>query len=339
MLNYLGRLRRPNLEPENSLRMDIFLRHSCNYKNTRRTHLPVGKQHTDHMKLSKRKFQAPMTPSHSQTGHLLPLIRDLHCLLAALERHSCRVLLGRYGALLGFVLDEGDPLPAGHQTHLAETVEAAENLRKRIHGEVVGEVLNEENLVRRQVLVGNNRGGGRSGGLESSAARGLRGSGGEVWGCSGSTGDWPLETLLLFCGFERSFLIYATGRGRRLVRGKNTSPNRTGVHREREALPFSARRLLRCVSNSSASPVILTVASLLVRASASCIGFSKSSKPWISSMAFCADSGLSKTTKAWPFALRFVFAMMSITFPYSEKIASRDSLRTSGLTRSSRLRT
>ncbi|KAK1834160.1 hypothetical protein QBC39DRAFT_424394 [Podospora conica] len=63
------------------------------------------------------------------------------------------------------------------------------------------------------------------------------------------------------------------------------------------------RRLL-CASNSSSLPVFKTVASLRVRARARCMGFSNSSKPWISSMAASADSGLSKTTKAWPLALR-----------------------------------
>lgn len=104
-------------------------------------------------------------------------------------------------------------------------------------------------------------------------------------------------------------------------------------------MPFSAMRRRLCASNSSSLPVLRTVASLRVRASARCMGFSNSSKPWISSMAASADSGLSKTTKAWPLALRLVLATMSMTLPYSEKMARRVSLRTSGLTRSSRLRT
>jgi hypothetical protein len=56
-------------------------------------------------------------------------------------------------------------------------------------------------------------------------------------------------------------------------------------------------------------------------------------------MAAWADSGLSKTTKAWPFAFKFVLATMSMTFPYSEKMARSVSFNTSGLTRSSRFRT
>lgn len=97
------------------------------------------------------------------------------------------------------------------------------------------------------------------------------------------------------------------------------------------------RRL--CASNSSSLPVCITVASLRVRAIATCMGFSKSSKPCTSSIAACADSALSKTTNAWPLALRFVLATMSITLPYSEKMACSACLSGSGLTRSSRLRT
>jgi len=44
-------------------------------------------------------------------------------------------------------------------------------------------------------------------------------------------------------------------------------------------IPFSASRLRLCCSNSSSSPILFTVASLLVFAITSCIGFSKSSKP------------------------------------------------------------
>ncbi len=103
--------------------------------------------------------------------------------------------------------------------------------------------------------------------------------------------------------------------------------------------PFSAMRRRLWLSNSSSLPVCSTVASLRVRARATCIGLSKSSKPCTSVTAAWADSGESKTTKAWPLALRLVLATMSITLPYSEKMARNACLSGSGLTRSSRLRT
>lgn len=104
-------------------------------------------------------------------------------------------------------------------------------------------------------------------------------------------------------------------------------------------IPFSASLLLLCDSSSSSVPCNLTVASLRVRAKSSCIGLSNSSKPCTSSMARAADSALSKTMKAWPFALRFFLATTSMMLPYSLKISSSASFSCSILMRSSRLRT
>lgn len=95
------------------------------------------------------------------------------------------------------VLDEGDALPARDQTHLAEALEAAKDFGERLDVEVVGEVLHEENLVRGQVLVGDDGGGAGPGGLEPGAARRLGRSAGEIGRGSRGAGDWALETLLL----------------------------------------------------------------------------------------------------------------------------------------------
>ena len=56
-------------------------------------------------------------------------------------------------------------------------------------------------------------------------------------------------------------------------------------------------------------------------------------------MAREAAEAESKTMKAWPLALRLVFATRSMMVPYSEKISVREDLRASSLMRSSRLRT
>ncbi len=71
---------------------------------------------------------------------LLPLVCDLHDLVAVAQRHASRGLLGRDGALLGVVLDEGDALAAGHQTDLAEAVDAAEDVGQGVDVAVVGQV-------------------------------------------------------------------------------------------------------------------------------------------------------------------------------------------------------
>lgn len=104
-------------------------------------------------------------------------------------------------------------------------------------------------------------------------------------------------------------------------------------------IPFSASLLLLCDSSSSSVPCNLTVASLRVLAKSSCIGLSNSSNPCTSSIACAADSALSKTMKAWPFALIFFLATMSTMLPYSLKISSSASFSCSILMRSSRLRT
>lgn len=104
-------------------------------------------------------------------------------------------------------------------------------------------------------------------------------------------------------------------------------------------IPFSANRLLLWLSNSSSSPLLFTLASLLVFANANCIGFSKSSKPCTSSMAFCADSTLSNTMNACPLAFKLVLATISIISPYSEKSSVKASLSCSMRMRSSRFLT
>ena len=103
-------------------------------------------------------------------------------------------------------------------------------------------------------------------------------------------------------------------------------------------IPFSASRLRLWLSKSSSLPCLFTVASLRVFANASCISLPNSSKPCTSSMAFCAPSTVSKTINAWPFALRFVFATMSMIVPYSENSSRRDSISWVTWMRSSRLR-
>lgn len=90
---------------------------------------------------------SPLTPSRSlllqrsssrPSCYSLPLVRHLDELGAVADGHAGRVLLGRDGARLGLVLDEGDALAAGHEAHLAETFEAAEDGGEGLDVVVVG---------------------------------------------------------------------------------------------------------------------------------------------------------------------------------------------------------
>lgn len=126
----------------------------------------------------------------------------------------------------------------------------------------------------------------------------------------------------------------AWSRTRESGSGSGSGGSRSGL-----ISPFSAVRLLLCSSNSSSVPNFCTVASLRVLARATCMGLPNRSKPSTSSAACLADSGLSKTMKAWPFAFRLVLATMSMTLPNSEKSSWRAAFRGSILTRSSRFRT
>lgn len=150
----------------------------------------------------------PSRPTRTRRRDLLALVRDLDELGAVADGHAGRVLLGGDGAGLGLVLDEGDALAAGHEAHLAEALEAAEDGGERVDVVVVGQVLHEQDLVRRQVLVRHDGVGRRAARrLKPGAARRLRRAV-RVRGGDGRAG--ALEPLLLFgCLGRFSFICGA----------------------------------------------------------------------------------------------------------------------------------
>lgn len=142
---------------------------------------------------------------HAYYNHLLPLVRNLHELRPIGKRHAGGVLLGGDGTGLGLVLDESDALAAGDEADLAEPLEAPEDARERLDVVVVGQVLHEQDLVRRQVLVGHDGGVAGRGARrleprrQTTAPRCLRRPVGVCPGCDARAG--PLEPLLLFLRF------------------------------------------------------------------------------------------------------------------------------------------
>jgi hypothetical protein len=135
---------------------------------------------------------------------LLPLVRDLHGLLAILERHARCVLLRRDGAHLCVILDERNAAATRHHADLAKAIEAVEDAREHVLVVVVGQVLDEQNAVGRQVLVGHNGRGGLACCLETGAARILGRTGGNL---GRRAGKRPLETLLLLDRLQSLLLV------------------------------------------------------------------------------------------------------------------------------------
>lgn len=141
---------------------------------------------------------------------LLPLVRHLDVVRS--KRHARCVLLGRDGAMLGLVLDEGDAATPRNETHLAEALEAPKEGSERVHIVVVGQVLHEQDLVRRQVLVGYDgcRGGRRLEAPWSAAARcSLPRRGARRQVSAGPCLAGALEPLLFLGCFERLLLVCA----------------------------------------------------------------------------------------------------------------------------------
>lgn len=131
---------------------------------------------------------------------LLPLVCDLD-VLSAIQLHASRVLLGTDGTRLVLVLHKRNTSSSGYQTNFAEALEMTKDIGKSLDIAVVGEILNEQNLVRREVFVGYDGGGGRPSGFETGASCGFRRTPSLVAAWSGT-----LETLLL--GFQGLLLIY-----------------------------------------------------------------------------------------------------------------------------------
>lgn len=140
-------------------------------------------------------------PNFQHLFSLLPLVCNLDA-LASIKLQTSSVLLGTDRTRLILVLDEGNPTSTRHKTHFAEALEAAEHAGERLHICVLGKILNEQDLVGREVLVGHN--GSRTGpsSLETCTARCFCGA-----GATALVGSGALETLLF--GFK-SFLAFCS---------------------------------------------------------------------------------------------------------------------------------
>lgn len=85
---------------------------------------------------------------------LLTLVCDLDNFIP--QGHTGSILLSHDGALLGIVFHEGNALTAWDQPHLAEAIEAAIYRSKRLNIVFVWDVLQENDLVWREIFVRNN---------------------------------------------------------------------------------------------------------------------------------------------------------------------------------------
>lgn len=139
-----------------------------------------------------------MTRSH----RLLPLEGNADRLPLLSHRHARGSFLRTDRTGLALVLDKGNPLATRHQTHLLEALEAAKHGREALLVGGVGQVTQEENLVGREILVGDDSRGGTAGGLETGAFGGFGGAS-SVGGARGS-----LELLLGFKSFVGLFALW-----------------------------------------------------------------------------------------------------------------------------------
>lgn len=139
----------------------------------------------------------PKTYIHS----LLSLICDLNQLVLSTQRHSRRILLCTDSPSLTFILHERNTPSSRHKSDLPEALKAPEDRRQSIDIVLLWQILHEENLVRWQVLVGDNSCASGIRRLETSTTSGFDGTG----SCGGGIGDdtRALEEFLrfgLFCG-------------------------------------------------------------------------------------------------------------------------------------------
>lgn len=137
---------------------------------------------------------------------LLPLVCNFDNMSVS-QCHTRRVLLGRDGSLLGLVFDEGNATPSRYQPYLAEPLEARKDITNSVGIVVIGQVLHEERLVRRQVLVWHHRRRRCMRRPQARAAGGLGGSAGQIGRCAGDASS--LEPLLFFGGLGGPLLVWS----------------------------------------------------------------------------------------------------------------------------------
>lgn len=142
--------------------------------------------------------------NHLPRDLLLPLVRDLDVLTTKLS--ASQILPCSDSTRFILVLHKRNPPTPRHHTDLTKALETAEEIRESDSIAVVGQVLDEENFVGGQVLVGNNSGRGRTGWLETSASCCLRWAARLLSTWSGAFEPLLLcfEGFLLVCSMVRS---------------------------------------------------------------------------------------------------------------------------------------
>jgi hypothetical protein len=127
-------------------------------------------------------------------AYLLPLERNTNGLALLSHGHTCRSLLRANGTGLGLVFDECNTLATRDQSDFLESFETTKDRRETLLTGVVGKIPEEQDLVGRQILVGDDSSCSTGCGLETGALGSL------CWACvvGGSDGG----ALELFLGFE-----------------------------------------------------------------------------------------------------------------------------------------
>lgn len=87
------------------------------------------------------------------------------------KRDTSSSFLSTDGAIFGLILDEGDTRATWHETDFSKAGEAAEDGCKLIDTVIVGELPNEQDLVRWEVFIRNDTGTGTTSTLEPGTTR------------------------------------------------------------------------------------------------------------------------------------------------------------------------
>lgn len=188
--------------------------------------------------------------------HLLSLICDPDRDPGISHWHSRRCFFGTDGTGFVLVLHERNSLPSRNQAHFSEPFETAEDGRERLRIDVVGQISDEKDLVRREILVWDDSRRGRTGGFEASPARSFR------WSAAVSllSSSWSFEFLLCLEGFLCLSSLCSINELASVPDSYDLSAsNATGLNE-----PFSANRRRLCASNSSGPSWCRTAASLRV---------------------------------------------------------------------------
>ena len=137
---------------------------------------------------------------------LLSLVCDLHNLRAIAQRHASRILLRADSTRLSFILNESNTSSSRHQTDFSKTLKSSKDRSQSINIIFLRQVLHEENLIRRKVLVRDDCSCSSTCRFETSTANGFDRS--CRWVGRKTSGCGALEELLLFCCFGCLFLVY-----------------------------------------------------------------------------------------------------------------------------------